>query len=609
MYMNLLVIAIIGGLGYLWVTRGFFSALINLVCCLAAGALAFAFWEPLALLILEKAPRTGFVSFVWQSAWALGLALPFGVSFALLRAILDKALPGNIVLEPAADYVGGGVCGAAAGVVTAGMVVMSMGMLRLGTDLLGYERLGNGTGGSLVREGKLWVPVDDLVASLYGRASTGVFSTSEALAYYYPNVADVPAMMRSTEGSGKAMNVMLPAGAQVTRRYRVGSDGATLPQLLGADAFSQTQQTVVDINGDQLPAGSTLQGFVVQFAPSAREKNGQIVIGPAQVRLLTHRLEGGEVVEAKEIFPVAAISLAAATPPRYGRWRFDAPNVFVSSVGGASESLFGFEFVVPNGFEPVGLYIKGVRYDIDVNSTQFREQGGTQFEAYPSVASRDADILQGGLVGSLLEWGEGDEQLVRYGDPNAEEVVLDNPQGVWTSNTLSNGFVIQEGTQGGLEIDDNNRIVGGTSTFTLTQLRARGLERNLRINQFVNTPTTAIVVVDVSVDSPNDLLDAKAQGEGDSSPVQLVDIHGNRYDPVGYISIEREVVEVRYSPGDPLTTLGDLPVTTNSRPPPDYKLVLVFRVSAPTQLTSFEVGRVVVQRFEEPIQVDLQPDR
>lgn len=603
MWMNLLVIVIVGALTYLWVTRGFFSSLINLACVLMAGALAFAFWEPTALFLLEKAPRTGFASFLWQSSWAFGLAIPFGISLAILRAVLDKLLPSNTVLEPAADFAGGGVCGLGAGLITAGIVVLSLGMLRVDRDFLGYSRLSQ-QGGNVQSSTKLWVPVDDLVASLYGKASVGVFATSDALALYYPNVADVPEMLRSSEGGGKAMNVMIPASASVVRRYRVGAEGTPLSQLIGPDQFENREQQVSDFDGERFPPNSTLQGFTVQFAPSAREKNGQIVIGGGQVRLLVHGADDAGNPVAKDLFPVAAISLAGATPIRYGRWRFDAPNVFISSVGGASETLFSFEFVVPPNFEPVGLYIKGVRYDIDTQSAQFRENGGTNFRAFQSVDERDTSIPNGDLSGLIIpDFVDPDDVDPTDPDPNA---VASN--GILTRNSIVN-YVVQKGTHQGLEIDGNNRIVQGQATFDEGMLQGRGLDRQLRINQFQNpADDTAIVQVDVSVDSPNEILLAVDEGARPTDRVQLVDSFGNRYDPVGYVYKERNLVTISYFPGAPITALRDLPEL--SRSSSQQELYLIYRTSAPTTIASFEVGSVVIQSFmDEPLEVASQQGR
>lgn len=608
MWMNLLVIVIVGALTYLWVTRGFFSALINLICILVAGAIGFAFWEPTSLFLISKAPRTGFASFLWQSSWAFGLAIPFGISFMLLRAVLDKLLPSNTVLEPAADFAGGGICGLGSGLITAGMVVLCLGMLRVDTAFLGYSRMSQ-QGGNTQSTSGLWIPVDDLVATLYGKASVGVFSTSDALALYYPNVADVPEMLRSSEGGGKAMNVMLPASAQVVRRYRVGADGTNLNELIGPDQFENREQQVADFQGERFPANSTLQGFTVQFAPGAREKNGQVVIGQNQVRLLVHGADELGNPVAKDLFPVAAVSLAGATPIRYGRWRFDAPNIFISSVGGASEILFSFEFVVPPNFEPVGLYIKGVRYDIDTQSAAFRESGGTAFRSFSSVMQRDMSIPNGDLIGEVIRYTDDElEALERENDPEDVDPNAPPETGILTRNSIVQ-YVVQKGTHAGLEIDANRRIVQGMATFEEGALQGRGLDAQLRINQFQNpADDTAIVQVNVSVGAPNEILRAVDEGARPTDRVQLVDTFGNRYDPVGYVYKERTLVRISYFPGAPITALRDLPELSRSNS--QQELHLIYRVSAPTTLASFEVGDIVVKSFmESPIPVETQNRR
>lgn len=609
-YMNLVSVLIILGLGYLWVTRGFFSALINLVCVLAAGALALAFWEPTSMFLLKSLPSRGFLAFAQQSSWALGLALPFAISLGLLRAGLDKLLPSNVVVEPAVDYVGGGLCGVAAGVITAGFTVMSIGMLRMDTEFGGYRRIQPGTGNALVSQGKLWVPVDDIVAGLYGRASTGVFNNSTALAHYYPNLADVPEMLRSTEGGGKAMNVLAPSGARVVRRYRVGAEGTTLQQLLGGDQWVSSQQTVVDFHGEQFPPTSRLEGYVVQFEANSKEKNGQVVIGHAQVRLLVHEEDEFGRTVARDIFPVAAVSLANASPRQYGRWRFDAPNLFVSSVGGATELLFAFEFPVPPDATPVALYIKGTRYDIDTQAGPLADNGGS-FTQYASVRDRDNRIPSGDLTGSVIQYTP--DEIAQINNPQAAQTnnrVFGQRGGILTRNSIGVAFVVQRGTEQSLEVE-GSRIVQGESVFLSSALEGRGLDRALRINQFLNTTTTAIVTVDVSIGAENDLEIARERGANLSDRVQLVNDQNDRFDPIGYISVNmegRDLVKIRYFPSDPITSLGELPTTSRTRP--DQILYLVYRISAPSQVVSFNVGDIVVNNFDgEPIDVQPQPDR
>jgi TRAP-type C4-dicarboxylate transport system permease small subunit len=115
MILGILAIALVGLIGYVWVTRGFFSALIHLVCTLLAGGVAFGVWEPVSRMLMDAAPTSGFLSFLEGSAYGLGLALPFAVCLAIFRVIADVILRANVKVTPVADYVGGGICGVLAG--------------------------------------------------------------------------------------------------------------------------------------------------------------------------------------------------------------------------------------------------------------------------------------------------------------------------------------------------------------------------------------------------------------------------------------------------------------------------------------------------------------
>ena len=93
---NLIVVALVLGLGYLWMTRGFFSAFLHLLCTIAAGAFAFAFWEMLGGMLLGAAPTSGFARFLHGMSWGLGLLIPFLVALVVLRVITDKVIKANV---------------------------------------------------------------------------------------------------------------------------------------------------------------------------------------------------------------------------------------------------------------------------------------------------------------------------------------------------------------------------------------------------------------------------------------------------------------------------------------------------------------------------------
>src|SRR5882757_4289866 len=117
MLMLLFTLAIVGVTAYIWCTRGFFSSLIHMVCVIAAGAVAFGVWEPVSYFLIKSFPERGFGSALGEMAWGLGLAVPFALTLAILRGVIDKLLPFNAQVEGPANYIGGVICGLVSGVI------------------------------------------------------------------------------------------------------------------------------------------------------------------------------------------------------------------------------------------------------------------------------------------------------------------------------------------------------------------------------------------------------------------------------------------------------------------------------------------------------------
>lgn len=580
--MNILAIAVIAGIAYLWMTRGFFSAMLHMCCTLVAGAIAFGLWEPLSLMILQKSPQTGFLSFLRDSAWSIGLLAPFALSLAVLRPIVDKALPLNAQTESLANYIGGGLCGVVAGVITSGIVVLGVGMLRMDANMWGYQTVRVGGRGSIETGGqKLIIPSDRIVAGLYGQLSETSLSTAEPLTKWYPDLADVPSALRMTSGDGKDRNTLSPRDVSVFSRYTVGKDrtGGALTDLL-RDAWNPgANQLVFDPEGAAYPPDSHIEGFVIGFQPGAREKHGAIVVGNAQVRLLVEDARDPEDVKHKTLYPIAVATRAAADEVMFARFRLDS-QIYIAAAGAGADTKMAFEFVIPPGFEPLALYVKNAR----VKPTP-------AVHAYATAEARDQGILTGQvfdvevtsrpIVTTLPPTGPGGNQ---------------QPQdfGIQLMNSL--GHTIQKGGERGLELD-GLVIVDGEANFALTEMKRGGeVARDLRVDSFMTTLDTAIVRVDVSASSASSVLGKTKALAEDVMPPFLVDTDGTRYQAVGYVYEDRDIVRIRFTPGNPLRGLAQLPSRlTRSRT--DQKCTLIFRVNAGVSINKFMLGEETVTEF------------
>lgn len=573
---NLIALAIVGMIAYIWMLRGYFSAMLHMCCVLVAGAIAFAAWEPLALMILEKGPDKGIGTVLRDSAWAIGLLLPFALSLAVIRPVVDRLLPLNAQTDKVVDYVGGGVCGAVAGLVTAGIVVLGLGMFRFSADFGGYQAVTVSSRGSIERTGKLILPVDRWVAGLYGHASVNALASNEPLAKWYPDLADMPSALRMSDGDGKDRNTVSPKHVNMYSRYTVGKDrtSGTLGDLLRDPWGGNSVQQVFDASGTPAAQDSYIEGYVIQFEAGAKEKFGQVVIGNAQVRLLVREADG----TTRTLYPIAVATRANAADLMFGRFRFDAP-VFVASPGAGSDTRMAFEFVIPKNAEPLALYVKNARVKLV-----------PPVKVYTTAAERDQGILTGDIFGVEAPATPLVSRPPTTGRPAQEPVEY----GLTLNNII--GKTIQKGQERGLELDGNT-IMNGEATFRPTDFAQTGtIARELRVDKFQTTTDTAIVKVDVGAGSASSILGQAMAMAQEVVPPYLIDTNGTRYQAIGYIYEDRDILKIRYTPGNPLRGIREIP-TPLSRSRTDQKLQLVFRVNVGVQINRFMLGDAMVSEF------------
>jgi len=616
MGLSLLSIAIVLLTTYIWMTRGFFSAFLHMICVVLAGGVAFAMWEPMAYGMLSKS------SFLEAIAWCMGLALPFVVALVVLRLICDKAIRYNLAVPKLADYIGGGFCGLVAGVIVAGITVISVGMLRLDTELMGHRALSYSSNGSIIRSGGLLVPVDRVVTKFYGKLSAATFRTDTSLESEYPNLDEVGTSLRMNFGDGKARTTVKPKDFEVTARFTVGKDKNLPTGSLLNDAWMKVPQRYTDADKENPPAGSYIEGYVVKFNAGANEKGeGKKVVGASQIRLVV--MNGLAVDEADDfltLYPVAATCQADSTSPQMARFRFDGNDIYLASPGGASEATFAFEFVVPPGYEPLSLYVKNVRHIVSDPKT------AKPWREFGTASERDTAIKTGALIKPQGVAGPADGSTGSSGATAAasgaeepldtsKEATAGNGQalqpgatpqieGVRFSNRLP--WIIQKGTHGGLEIDDKNTILNGTATFA-PDYKAGSFEKSLKIEKLLTTSDTVIVQIDVTLGQKFSLVGQSAASVDKIHPPLLRDTGGQLYEPVGYIYEDQSKKVVRYTPGEPIRSLSQMASQDGislTRSRTDQKLTFIFRVSLGVTVERFSLGNTSIVRFDPPVVLD-----
>ncbi len=596
MFMTLGALVVIAILTFMWSTRGFLSALIHMFCVILAGAVAFAMWEPIAYFILERAPTgRSFFAFVEGQAWAIGLLAPFVVFLGVVRPILDQLIPANAQPATGVEYAGAGICGLVSGVITAGILVLAVGTMRMSTSFMGYEPI-KYSGQSVKREGGMFIPFDDIVGKFYGYTSETVFSTPEPLAKWYPDPAHQAGTLRMSEGDGKAKNVARPGGFQVAGSYVIGADGSLNSSQLLSDPLDPSPHNAADLDGNPYTGPNRLLGVWIRPGDSMKEKNGQVVFGEGQIWVLAENGEGDRVIR----HPVAVLSPVTGASEQYARFRFNGPKTFLATPGAAIREI-AFEFVVPQGYQPLAVYFKGVREPITGSPKDVSLQVRNTALARPKFDGGPLGLGAGSGSGKSLERGPGTIRIdTARGQPSS--VLLE--AGISISNALPLRILIQKGTHGGLVLDEDNNIIGGKNIFAINQLQTRGMDKNLRVNKF-GSPN-AIVQVNVSPSQQASLLSQIVATSDRNEPPVLVDSNGRQYPAVGYVYRDRDGCTLRYTPNDPiggLAYLQDSEGITLSISKPDAELVLVFEFSEGASLTGYGIGGKQVIEFTEPIEV------
>ncbi len=594
MILNLIVIGAVLLIAYLWASRGFYSAFLHLLCTIVAGAIAFALWEPIAYGL--------FLGVRDDIAWSVSLVLPFVVSLAILRLIVDKLLKNNIGLDDATNLVGGALCGAASGIIAIGIFVIAVGFLRVPPDFLGHRaatfaETSKGPG-VLVRGGSLWLPADKVVETFYGMTSQGSLATATPLALRAPDL-DIQGSLQRYNYQGVGRTSLKPEDFTVLGQYEV--EGANLDALLtdtftmGTDGSPVTQK-VVDIEGEAFPPNSKIVGTVLRFAATAKEKQGQVVIGPGQIRLLATNNSTGEV---KTILPAAFVNQGDPLALDYKRWRYDSDGVFAASVGGAAESTMAFEFVVPPEHTAREIQVRNVRVDL-ASIPQDQRPSGNDSLVYTSAQARDNALRDFSLLAAVGMNVQGAEITK---DEDTTEVLIEEGRNsvVRVSERLPFNGQFNRSKRGQLDVTQENKIIGGEEKFSKADYSEVGLQENLRVFEFGRTNDTRIVQVDAGVQSRLSLLGRAFQKAESVVPPVLVDSLGRQYQPIGYVFQSGDDVTVRFTPGDPIRGLAQIPSLSTSRT--DQQLILLFRVNSGAELVNFAIGGRAASTFSPTVTV------
>lgn len=339
MLINIVIVGLIGLIAYWWANQGFLSGLLHLVCVITAGAMALAWWEPITVdYLLSKS---------WWSGLMPGAAmlLTFIVTLVILRLAADKLAFANTRLPRPIDMVGGGVLGAASGVLTVGLLMLGVGFIDQPQAILGYTGWTRNQEGLVAApEQRLWLPVDAWVVRFYETLSVGVL---------HPDLGGRPLA---------DWNPYLDRQASLMRDRKSNKDNTSFAQMVQPPDSVDIADPLTAV----LPDGQQKVMMVpMHFEAAGMDFGNRLALSSSQLRLI-----GGSRGQTEVIHPsfwgqlvkksVEGISEKQKVP---GFFEFESDVAYITEPDERKADI-RLLFLIPDDFEARFLQVRGTRFNL-----------------------------------------------------------------------------------------------------------------------------------------------------------------------------------------------------------------------------------------------------
>jgi len=348
MWMNVVVLFVLVVIVLATNSQGFFTNILQLGSTLVAGAIAFACWEPIYYVAIAEADKP----FLYDVGWGVALLLTFALARVLLLVLSDKACPANVFLTDQPNWIGGGVVGAANAIVITGILVIGIQFIQGPKQLLGYQAWRLDTDGSIRREDRLWVPVDEIVEFIYSKGSLGSMYAPYPLAELQPRIAQQASLYRISYGDGASRMGMRPDGVLAQRAIRL--------QLPNPAQYIGELPGVTDPRTGQRMTNGDVYSIITEINNATWDGGDKLRLSKAQIRLVVRMPDGS----FEPIHPHAFYQKHA--PDQAGMWPFyfEIDEVFATSVGTGAGTVMGFEFLAPTNAVPRYLIVRNMRAEV-----------------------------------------------------------------------------------------------------------------------------------------------------------------------------------------------------------------------------------------------------
>ena len=396
---NLIVLGLVGLIAYWWANEGLFSALIHLICVIAAGAIALSVWGPITMAMLKGGSFDNY-------AWGVVLVVVFVISLLILRISADKIIRSNVNFPTWANMAFGGFSGACAGVISIGICLIGSGFIQSTSELFGYRGTGRDENNkaAIGKVGDpIWLDVAKLTASFYSTLSVGTLRpdfSGAPLLQYNPNLDELSTLVRDSFDGGKGQLSLAPDAAKVTSVAK-SEDGLVVVQ--------------------------------VTFRPGAKDYGGQLSLASSQVRLIS----ATSGMKKPKIYYPSSWKQEVADGTEH-IFIYDDVSHYATSVPGRQEIGIKFAFDTRDpSFTPKFIQIRGTRLDLP----------GISSVAIPHAVTKEYRGMQ--LT---------DEEILEARDPLGKNIqhLVDSTSKIRRLRISTNGL------PGTIEYDEDYYFIEGT---------------------------------------------------------------------------------------------------------------------------------------------------
>lgn len=488
---NILVIGFVGLIAYWWANQGLFSAILHLVCVIAAGALAFATWEPASYALISSVPD------LTPYAWGIGLLLPFAGYLVVLRVAADKLAPDNLNFPHAVNLGLGGAVGLGSGILTVGIAIIGLGHVHSSNEILGVvgaARSSQTKGQPNLGVQPLWVPAHAVAARFYSFLSETSMS---------------PTLGKDTLASAQPMLEQQSLGLF---RDTYAKNGR-LARIAAAPGAVRLDKAVLARDPD---SGKLSYLLNLHLEPGATTQGQGFALSASQFRLIG-RPHGGVGPGSGIAYP----SEFAQPNPNGGRgvYKFDDRSFFVTGPAGTQTLDVTLVFPAENFAQnepPKFLQTMGLRLNLP--------QIGPEIDAAQAMA-----MLTG------VDAGGGEKVSVPPG------LAAVSPVDLAMDDSISPATADLNSLGGGMRVQDENYFFEGTGDYEQGGFRGN---KSVVIKGIWAPPNTRVVRLNVSrggassIDIWGDRNGIRSK-VGDSAKLALVDDLGRTYYPIGFVYAEQ----------------------------------------------------------------------